>query len=206
MIMIVNYGLGNLQSVYNALDIVGADVKISHHPKDLREAEKIVLPGVGAFGPAMANLSVGGWDEALHREVVENKKPLLGICLGLQVLAEVGTERGINKGLAFVPGSVLSLKAKGLRLPHVGWNDVSIVKDHPILRNLSSKPIFYFVHTFKFVPKSDDVVAAKCKYGEEFAAAITSENIFATQFHPEKSQGAGLRLLENFVHWDGAEA
>jgi glutamine amidotransferase len=205
MIVVINYGTGNLRSVYNALYRVGADVVISHNPEDLACAEKVVLPGVGAFGAAMANLRDQGWTEAILREVVQNRKPFLGICLGLQVLADIGFERGVHTGLGILKGRVERIQSPDVRLPHVGWNDIRVLKPHPLFANLNTRPTFYFVHSFKMVCEFPGAVAATCTYGEEFTAAVASENMFATQFHPEKSQDQGLKLLENFVEWNGRE-
>lgn len=206
MIVVIDYGMGNLRSVFNALDVLGADVKVSDDPRDLGSAEKIILPGVGAFGVVMANLKQMGWEEAVRRQVVQEKKPMLGICLGMQVLADEGTERGRNKGFGFISGRVERLTADRLRLPHIGWNDVDILMEHPLFQGFSSKAIFYFVHSFHFIPHSDRVVAGTCEYGQVFTAAVAKDNIFATQFHPEKSQAAGLRFLENFIDWHGGTA
>lgn len=202
MIAVVDYGMGNLHSVRHALATVGADALVTSDPKDLERAERIVFPGVGAFGECMKNLRASGLIDTLRREVFEKKKPMFGICVGMQVLASVGEELGTHEGLGWIPGKVRRLAPKGgLRVPHVGWNGASVAKKHPVFESITPDATFYYVHSFVFEPDSKDVIAATCDYGGELVCALAKDNIVATQFHPEKSQDAGLSLLEAFLRW-----
>lgn len=207
MITIVDYGMGNVGSVKNALDFLGVPSILSREASDLQKASHIILPGVGAFPDGMANLKKFGLLPILKAEVLEKKKPLLGICLGLQLLAEQGEEGGLHDGLGFVEGVVRRFRVdtKKFRIPHVGWNDCLPREDALLFKGISS-PIFYFVHSFFLEPKDRSVVAATCTYGEEFTAAIQKENIFGTQFHPEKSQKSGVAFLKNFISVTTAHA
>lgn len=204
MVVIIDYGLGNLFSVAKAFQRIGAEARISGDPEDLRQAERLVLPGVGAFGDGMENLRAKGLIEALKTEVLENKKPFLGICLGLQLLAEKGYEYGEHGGLGFVRGDVRKLKVEsfGLKVPHIGWNEVEIVREHSLFAGFKPKSEFYFLHSYQLDCGDGIDRAATAEYGETITAAIARDNMFATQFHPEKSQEAGLKLLENFIHWN----
>ena len=160
-----------------------------------------MLPGVGAFGDGIENLRRGGWIEALEAEVRVREKPLLGICLGTQLLAATGTEHGRWSGLGWIDATVTRLAAVGekLRVPHMGWNDVQVVGHPKLLTGLGERPCFYFVHSYAVVPEDRGVISGLCEYGTEFAACIESENIFGVQFHPEKSHKVGLSLLKNFL-------
>ncbi len=204
MIAVLDYGMGNLHSVTHAMAAVGAVVRVTNRPEDLRAAERIVLPGVGAFGECMKNLRSSGLIEPLEEEVLNNGKPFLGICLGLQVLAREGYELGVHQGLGWVPASVrrLDVEARGLRVPHVGWNEVKPLTASPLFIGLPPKPTFYFVHSYHLIPEDPDLNLAVCEYGVPFTAAIVRRNICATQFHPEKSQQNGLTFLENFLAWN----
>ncbi|MCS6800884.1 MAG: imidazole glycerol phosphate synthase subunit HisH [Chloroflexota bacterium] len=202
MIAIVDYGMGNLHSVRHAFELVGAEVRVTRDPEELYAAERIVLPGVGAFGECVKNLEASGLRAVLAELVLERGTPFLGICLGMQVLATLGEEFGRHEGLGWVPGVVRRFAGEGLRIPHVGWNEIAPQIESPLFRGLGHAPCFYFVHSYHFVPDDPRVVAATCDYGGPFPAAILSRNIFATQFHPEKSQAVGLRLLENFLEWE----
>ncbi len=202
MVAVVDYGMGNLRSLAKALEAVGAEVCVSSDPATLGRAERIVLPGVGAFGECVSNLRRSGLIDALEMEVRVHKKPFLGICLGMQVLATEGREYGIHPGLDWIPGVVRSFREdRQVKVPHVGWNEVIPRKPSPLFAGLRAESTFYFVHSYHFVCKDPGSVAAECDYGGMFTAAVQRENIFATQFHPEKSQDQGLRLLRNFLHW-----
>jgi len=204
MVVVVDYGMGNIRSVSKAFEAAGAKVVVSSKPEDLKQAERIVLPGVGAFGDSMANLQRLGLVEPLWNEVIVNKKPYFGICLGLQILAEAGEEKGQHRGLGWLPGKTVMFSFEGrqeLKVPHIGWNDIKIIHDSPLWEGLGKKLDFYFVHSFYFAPKEPGHVAATCNYGIDFTAAVLHGNIFATQFHPEKSQESGLRIIRNFLEW-----
>ena len=200
MVVIIDYGMGNLFSVKNALEAIGAEAKISNEPDDLRRAEQIILPGVGAFPDGMKNLKNLDIIPILEEEVLEKKKPFLGICLGAQLLATQGEEHQLTDGLGWIKGRArrFQVDEKKFRIPHIGWNDVFPKKDNILFKNVHP-PIFYFVHSYHLVPEDQSVIVATSEYGETFAAALQKENIFGVQFHPEKSQKNGLRILENFL-------
>ncbi len=198
---IVNYGMGNLGSVRRAFEDVGADVFIAEHPAALFEANRVVLPGVGAFSEGMARLHAGGWVDVLQRVVNHDCKPLLGICLGMQMLASSGEEGGMNAGLGLVAGTVRRLDSLEctLRIPHVGWNDIALTESDPLFAHVPQQSDFYFVHSFAFAAeRSADVIAAT-SYGVPVVAAVRSAHVFGTQFHPEKSSKAGRQVLRNFL-------
>jgi len=203
MIGVVDYGMGNLLSVANALELVGATVRLCRNPDDLVECDHFVLPGVGAFGDGMAGLRRTGMIEALDRRVRGEGRPLLGICLGMQVLARGSCERGNHAGLGWVPADVVALAPSDpqLRVPHMGWNDIAIRDAGQLFKGLPSNSEFYFVHSYHLKCDDDSLVPAECDYGGRFACAVAKDNIVATQFHPEKSQYCGLKVLSNFVEW-----
>jgi glutamine amidotransferase len=198
-IAIVDYGMGNLRSVAKAFEALGADAVVSSRAEDFAKAERIVLPGVGAFGEGMKNLARLGLDAMLRDEVISAKKPLLGICLGMQLLAEQSSEMGMHKGLGFMPARVERFNVGALKVPHVGWNDVTPLPGEKMFRGMGQRPVMYFVHSYHYAGCDPKIVAATCDYGGEFVAAVRKGNIFATQFHPEKSQELGLRMLQNFM-------
>jgi glutamine amidotransferase len=183
---------------------VGGEPVVTSSPDDLRAAERIVLPGVGAFGEAMANLRSTGLVDVLAEEVLERRKPFLGVCLGMQLLASESREHGRHEGLGWIDGAVLPLAvtSPSLRVPHTGWNDVETDgADGTPLEAVRAGEAFYFNHSFHLVPADDAVVAARARHGGEVVAAIARDNVVATQFHPEKSQRAGLGVLADFVDW-----
>ncbi len=204
MIAIVDYGMGNLRSVQKALEQVGACAKIVSTPVEVAVADKVVLPGVGAFGDAMANLRERGLVEPLI-EAARSDRPFLGICLGLQLLLDVSYEEGEFEGLGVIPGRVLRFDFSGrpeatcLKVPHMGWNRVAWTKPCPLLERLTSPQYFYFVHSYYALPADSSVSCGLCDYGGPFTAMVWRNNLYATQFHPEKSQKAGLSLLEGFA-------
>lgn len=199
-IVIIDYNMGNLSSVANALEFIGHKPIISNKKEDLEKADYIILPGVGAFGKGMENLEKLNLIEILHEQIIVKKKPFLGICIGMQLLAEEGEEGGLHKGLGWVKGTVKKLNPsnKKLKIPHIGWNDVSFKKDSPLLKELEKTQTFYFVNSYHLVP-TEDITLGTSDYGGEFVTVIQKENIFATQFHPEKSHKAGLQILKNFI-------
>lgn len=197
MIILIDYGVGNLYSVAKAVSSVGGDVKISNSVDDLKSAEKIILPGVGAFGDCMKNLAATGLIPEIKREVAGGKK-ILGICVGLQILFAGSEESPCVDGLKIFGGSVRKIRSNGLKIPHMGWNSVTF-GDSKLFAGLSDKPYFYFVHSFHAAPADEKIIAATTTYGEKVTAAVERDNIFATQFHPEKSGDVGLRVLKNFV-------
>ncbi len=202
MIAIVDYGMGNLGSITKALEYVGGEVKLTSKPEDLVHADRIVLPGVGAFGDGMRELSLRGFLPVLEEEIQKKKKPLLGVCLGMQLLAYTSTEFGEHKGLGWIKSRVVRLSSNSqLKVPHVGWNGVRFLKDHPMLTSIESESDFYFVHSYHMLCEDKDLVIGTVEYGEAITAIVAHDNIFATQFHPEKSQKVGLQILKNFLTW-----
>ncbi len=201
MIVVVDYKLGNLFSVAKALEYVGAPVRVSADPADLRAATHIVLPGVGAFPQGMHNLERTGLLEILREEVLGKKKPFLGICLGMQLLADKGYEHEECAGLGWIGGEVRKLETGGLKVPHVGWNDVTAKEGSKLFEGIKQGSDFYFVHSYTLACIDASAVAATADYGGAVTAAVEQGNIHAVQFHPEKSQEAGLKLLENFLRY-----
>lgn len=202
MIAIIDCGIGNLRSVYNAFQAVGASVFIAASPKKLAEARALVLPGVGAFGDGMARLVDREFAEAIREAVRVHEKPLLGICLGLQLLAEYGMEVGGHEGLGLLEGTVDRLKTPEdkleYKLPHIGWNDVEFRGNKALYRNLGNRQTFYFANSYALTPRDGSIISGTCEYGETFVASIEFDNLYAVQFHPEKSHKAGLRMLRNW--------
>lgn len=195
--VVIDYGMGNLRSVSKALEYVGFESVVVSGDKNLvKEAEVLVLPGVGAFGDAMKNLRSLELIEPIRKHI-EKGKPFLGICLGLQLLFEKSYEHGIHEGLGLLKGEV-KLLPPTVRIPHIGWNQVWFKKRGEITEGLKDGDYFYFVHSYRVIPKEEGVVLSTTDYGEEFVSAIWIDNLLAVQFHPEKSQKKGLRLLENF--------
>lgn len=199
MIGIIDYGMGNLRSVQKACERLGAPAGICSTPDELDRYPKWILPGVGAFRDAIAALKAQGFVEPL-REHAAAGRPLLGICLGLQLLFDVSFEDGEHAGLGIVPGRVVRFASRpGLKIPHMGWNALEIVRTNPLLEGLKPGAYVYFVHSFHVVPEDASVVATRTDHGGPFVSMIARDHLFATQFHPEKSQRVGLRLLENFA-------
>jgi glutamine amidotransferase len=198
MITVVDYGMGNLRSVAKALEKVGLDVKVSSNPSDIKNAKGIVVPGVGAFGDAIHNLERFGLLEEVIKSIKEGK-PYLGICLGLQILFEYGYEFGEHQGLGILKGKVIRFENKDdFKVPHMGWNQVWIKQGNGLFSGIKEGEYFYFVHSFYAVPYEKEDIASTTDYSVEFCSAVEKNNVWAVQFHPEKSQKAGLKLLENF--------
>ena len=191
----MNYGVGNLRSVKRGLEKSGAEVVITHNPKDLKESDAIVLPGVGAFAPAVKNLvPLSG----VVKQSAEDGKPLFGICLGLQLLFTRSSEGGSTDGLNLISGEIVKLP-DSVKTPQMGWNTVDIVQSHPLLESVQNRSYVYFVHTYVPQPSERKVIVATTEYGVRFPSVIAKQNLFATQFHPEKSSKTGLTILKNFV-------
>ena len=199
-VAIINYGMGNLRSVENAVRAIGGTPVLASRPEDLAGAERIILPGVGAFGEAMKRLRERGFVGALEDAVLGHARPFLGICLGMQLLATRGFEHGEHAGLGWIAGEVTALAPAGeLRVPHMGWNTLAPRGTSPLLRGLPDKADFYFVHSFHFVVADAATAIADVDYGGPVVCAVAKGHIFGTQFHPEKSHKVGLALLGNFL-------
>jgi glutamine amidotransferase len=204
-IAVVDTGAGNLRSVTRALSRAGLAAEVTAAPEQVLRADGVVLPGVGNFATAAANLRARGLDEAL-REVLAAGRPYLGICLGLQLLFEESEEHGRSAGLGVLPGRVERFPerdagGRALRVPHIGWNQVRFAGSHPMLATLPQEDCYYFVHAYYARPARADCVVGRTEYGEAFASAVATERLFAVQFHPEKSQRAGSALLESYARW-----
>lgn len=220
MIAVIDYDMGNLRSVAKAFEHIGAEAVVTRDRAVIADASHVVLPGVGAFKDCISNLETYGLIDPILKSI-ESGKPFLGICLGLQLLFEESTEFGLHKGLGVIKGRVVRFPhgmthavpgavAEGvpeeevpggdepLKVPHMGWNDVGIAKDSPVLRDIPDGSFFYFVHSYYAIPEDDSVTLTTTEYGLEFTSAVAFDNVTACQFHPEKSQKIGLRLLENF--------
>lgn len=202
MIAIIDYGVGNLFSVQKAFASLGADARITNAVQDIEKAEKLVLPGVGAFGDCMKNLEATGLIPTLQRFVRDGDKPMLGICVGLQILFEGSEESPGAKGLGFFKGMVKKIQAPGLKVPHMGWNALEIRPEREnvdLFKGLNDKPYVYFVHSYHAVPADKSIITSVTQYNEEITASVAKDNIQATQFHPEKSGDVGLTILKNFL-------
>ncbi len=203
MVAVVDYGMGNLRSVYNAVDLLGYEAKIINAPEELIRYERVILPGVGSFGICIKNLCDTGFDQAL-KEFVKTGKPLMGICLGMQILAGSGVEGGLFQGLNLIEGEVVHFDVEkyNLNVPHVGWNEFHFKDEtHPLVKGIKQNTAFYFTHSYHFKAKKEEAVFGTTEYGGLFISSVIKDNIFATQFHPEKSQESGLKLLKNFLNW-----
>ena len=207
MVAIVDYGVGNLFSLKCSLAAIGADVTVTADPEVLASADQILLPGVGAFGDAAAKLRIGGLDQVLIR-LAKQGKPLLGICLGMQLLFEKSFEYGEHQGLGLIKGSVVGMEGKlpaDLKIPHIGWNALHILQESPLLKNVKEGDCVYFVHSF-YAEDCDEAVIATAEYGREMTAAVGYKNVFGCQFHPEKSGGVGLSILRAFLDMKEGQA
>ena len=205
MIAVIDYGMGNLRSVQKSLEFVGAKVIVTHDPDLILNANSVVLPGVGAFKDCMANLKKLKLVDPI-RKFIDGGKPFLGICLGLQVLFEESEEYGPVAGLGILPGKVVKFpdgssetkNGRPIKIPHMGWNQIKVKKNVPLFGGVGDAPYFYFVHSYYVVPEDQNMIATVTNYGVEFVSGIQHENIYAFQFHPEKSQTLGLSMLERF--------
>jgi len=200
-IVLIDYGMGNLGSARRAFEECGAEVLVSENPSDLADADRFVLPGVGAFGDGMAQLSERGWIPRIMEALKVPHIALLGICLGMQLLADKGYEGGENAGLGLIPGEVTRLEppVASVRIPHIGWNEVHYSDPRLLFANIPSASDFYFVHSYQFVPKQRDTILATTPYCGTFISAVRRGNVFGVQFHPEKSGRPGMQLIRNFL-------
>jgi glutamine amidotransferase len=196
MIAIIDYGMGNLRSVEKALEKLGYRVQVTSEPEIVQKAAGLVLPGVGAFADCMQGLAENSLINPI-KDFLQSGRPFLGICLGLQVLFEESEEDGLHQGLGIFKGRVVKLP-ENQKVPHMGWNQVRIVKKGPIFQGIPNNSHFYFVHSYYVSPEERDIVATKTEYGIEFVSSVWRQNIFALQFHPEKSSYIGLKILANF--------
>jgi glutamine amidotransferase len=203
-VIVIDYGMSNLGSIRRALEETGKDVFISDNPESLNTATHIVLPGVGAFKDGIKNLRKRKFDVKLKNIVVKKKVPLLGICLGMQLLADFGFEGGKTEGLGFISGSVKLFKScdDAEKIPHIGWNDVLSTRHNPLLTGIPKKTDFYFVHSYHFIPENRKNIIGITPYCGTFVSAVMKDNIFGVQFHPEKSQYWGFKVLSNFIKFN----
>ena len=200
-IAIVDYGMGNLQSIYNAFALLDGSPRIVEDPAALADARGVVVPGVGAFGEGIESLRDRGFVAPLKRLVQEEGVPYLGLCLGMQFLATGSTERGHHKGLDWMPGMVTRIDpAEGYTVPHMGWNEINLATPDPDLyQKIGIDPVFYFIHSYHFEVNDPAHVTATVWHGGSFTASVRKDNVYGVQYHPEKSQGTGLKVVENFV-------
>jgi imidazole glycerol-phosphate synthase subunit HisH len=202
MIHIVHYGLGNVGSIRNMLHRLGFEAKLVSEPAEIRSAKKLILPGVGSFDRGMEELHRRGLVDALNEKVLEERVPVLGVCLGMQLFSK-GSEEGDRPGLGWIDAETVRLKVPeddpSLRLPHMGWNSITVERPTPLLEDLPDGKRFYFVHTYHVSCRNPDSVAAHSRYGTDFTCAVSQGNIYGTQFHPEKSHRFGMKVLSNFA-------
>ncbi len=204
LVGILDYGMGNINSVHNALTYLGYDSQLVKTSQEIKQCSHLIIPGVGSYAQAMTNIVGQGMDIDVLAHV-EQGKPLLGICLGMQILSDEGEESGFSKGLGLIGGKVefLDLEREQLPVPHVGWNSLAFNFDHPLCEKLKKHVDFYFVHSYFFNASDPQNVLATTDYGRKFPAIVVNKNVIGIQFHPEKSQDNGLLLIENFCEWDG---
>tara|TARA_Y100000768_G_scaffold386201_1_gene374020 strand:- start:689 stop:1324 length:636 start_codon:yes stop_codon:yes gene_type:complete len=195
---IIDYGINNIISVKNAFDLLECETRVIYSNSEKYDFDALVLPGVGAFGEAIESLCNHGLNELIKENTIIKKKPFLGICLGMQLMANDSIEKGYNKGLSLIDGNVIKIKSSAeLRVPHIGWNNIEFKNESEIFKNIKNDSNFYFVHSYHFTC-SNDYIIGKVNYGSQIVAAIQKENLFGVQFHPERSQKIGLELLNNF--------
>ena len=202
MIGIIDYGLGNLYSVLNALKKTNFEAEIFSEPEKINEYSKIILPGVGSFKKGMSNLNKDNWSLNIQK-FIKSGKPLLGICLGMQLLFSKGEEEGVSEGLNIIPGKVKKMDTElGYKIPHVGWNSLNHLKEHILFKGVKDNIDFYFVHSYSCIPDKKEHIVSNFEYGKSFTACVAKENVIGTQFHPEKSIPSGLIILKNFGNWN----
>ena len=198
MVVIIDYGMGNVASVQKKLKFLDIESEVTNDPQKISDSDCIILPGVGSFKQGMTNLHDLGLVEVLNEEVIQKKKKFLGICLGMQLIASKGTEPEPTEGLGWIEGEVVRFDFKGRRIPHLGWNNIE-VKNNKFLDDVEDMN-FYFIHSYHFKVKNQNQISSYVNYGEKIVSSVTHENIFATQFHPEKSQTSGLAVLTSFFN------
>ena len=198
MVVIIDYGMGNVASVQKALKFLDIESEVTNDPQKISDSDCIILPGVGSFKQGMTNLHDLGLVELLNEEVIQKKKKFLGICLGMQLIASKGTEPEPTEGLGWIDGEVIRFDCKDRRIPHLGWNNIE-VKNIKFLDDVEDMN-FYFIHSYHFKVKNQNQISSYVNYGEKIVSSVTHENIFATQFHPEKSQTSGLAVLTSFFN------
>jgi len=205
MISIIDYKMGNIKSIENAFSFLGVDYKIVNSKEDILNSEKIILPGVGSFRQAMQNIKEMNMYDAIREVAIDKKIPILGICLGMQLLADSSQEDGVSNGLGLISANVYKLTTKDekVKIPHVGFNTVFHENGGSLFHGLKDSTDFYFVHSYHFIADEQECVSSYSIHGEKFIASVEKENIYGTQFHPEKSQANGLRVLKNFVELEG---
>lgn len=200
MVVIIDYGLGNLASVAKAFKKAGAEIIISSNKNLIGKASHLVLPGQGAFADGINNIRKLKLDEIIYQQVLKRRKPILGICLGMQLMADKGYENGKHRGLGLIEGETIKIEASdNIRLPHIGWDNVKIEKKSSLFSEIPNDSDFYFLHSYHLSPSNKSLIVATCDYGQKFVVSVNKENIFATLFHPEKSHEFGLRLIKNFL-------
>ena len=205
-VIIVDYNSGNISSVINSFREVAKDkvnIEVTSDLKKIKSSDKVVLPGQGSFKSCVDALkNISGLVDALNEFTINNKKPLLGICVGLQMFADIGYEETETRGLSWIPGKVSKIDNQNgkYKLPHIGWNQINIVKNSKIFKNLENNSHMYFVHSYEFVPKDKSVISATTDYSSNIVCSVEKENIFGTQFHPEKSNKIGLKIINNFIN------
>ena len=205
-VTIVDYNSGNISSVINSFKEVAknkVNIEVTSDLKKIKSSDKVVLPGQGSFKSCVDALNkINGLTDSLNEFAINNKKPLLGICVGLQMFADIGYEETETKGLGWISGKVLKIDNQGgkFKLPHIGWNQINIVKDSKIFQNIENNSHMYFVHSYEFVPNEKNVISATTDYSSNITCSVEKENIFGTQFHPEKSEKIGLQVIKNFIN------
>ena len=203
-IVIVDYGVGNLHSVYKKLSQLKVEVFISQSPKEIAGADKIILPGIGHFGKGMQNLKALSLIDSLHEEVIVVKKPILGICLGMQLMARCSQEAPGENGLAWLDNQVVRFHVEDtqrFKIPHIGWNQLVVRKENALVQNISPATEFYFCHSYHLDNRNSSMVLSDTEYGYPFVSAVAQDNIFGVQFHPEKSHDQGIRIFQNFLNF-----
>ena len=205
-VTIVDYNSGNISSVINSFKEVAKDkvnIEVTSDLKKIKSSDKVVLPGQGSFKSCIDALNnINGLVDTLNEFAINNKKPLLGICVGLQIFADIGHEETETKGLGWISGKVSKINNQNgkYKLPHIGWNQINIVKESKILKDIENNSHMYFVHSYEFIPKDKNVISAKTDYSSNIVCSVEKENIFGTQFHPEKSDKIGLKIIDNFIN------